>query len=330
LFVKTFGFALPPGVLQLAQGDGSVGAQLVGHPNIHLIAMTGSSATGRKILAHATPQMKRVVLEMGGKDPMVVFDDADVDKAAQDAVAYSLANTGQVCCSIERIYVAESVYDLFQELAKKYAAEYKVGNGMDPDVKVGPLVSQLQFRLVKEQVEDAIARGAKVLLTSPIPDLSNSTFYPVTVLSDVTHEMKVMTSETFGPVVAMTKFDGTEKEAIRLSNDTEYGLGSAVYTKDMERAKRVAEGIAAGQVGINCYAMDHMNVNCPWCVQHVLSLQIRFLTGWLLFVKAHGLGSFVLLLIRVGQKHSGFGFHSGVEGFHQFSMPKSLVYAPSP
>jgi acyl-CoA reductase-like NAD-dependent aldehyde dehydrogenase len=271
LFVKTFQAVLPPGVLQLAQGDGAVGAQLVGHPNIHLIAMTGSSATGRKILANATPQMKRVVLEMGGKDPMVVFDDADVDKAAQDAVAYSLANTGQVCCSIERIYVAESVYDQFQELTKKYAAEYKVGNGMDPDVKVGPLVSQLQRDQVKEQVEDAIARGAKVLLTSPIPDFPKGNFYPVTVLSDVTHEMKVMTSETFGPVVAMTKFDGTEKEAIRLANDTEYGLGSAVYTKDMERAKRVADRIAAGQVGINCYAMDNMDPNCPWCVQSVSS-----------------------------------------------------------
>lgn len=283
LFVKTFRAALPPGVLQLAQGDGAVGAQLVGHPNIHLIAMTGSSATGRKILANATPQMKRVVLEMGGKDPMVVFDDADVDKAAQDAVAYSLANTGQVCCSIERIYVAESIYDQFQELAKKYAAEYKVGNGMDPDVEVGPLVSQLQLDQVKEQVEDAIARGAKVLFTSPIPDISKANFYPVTVLSDVTHEMKVMTSETFGPVVAMTKFDGTEKEAIRLANDTEYGLGSAVYTKDMERANRVATGIAAGQVGINCYAMDNMNVNCPWCVQTCVI--VDKILDWLVVVR---------------------------------------------
>lgn len=258
---------LPPAVLQVAQGDGAVGAQLVSHPNIHMVAMTGSSATGKKILESAAPQLKRVVLEMGGKDPMVVFEDADLDKAAKDAVTYSLCNSGQVCCSIERIYAAEPIYDEFQNLAKKYAEEFKVGNGMDPENKVGPLVSTMQRDLVKEQVDDAIAKGAKVLHQSPIPQDSADkglSFFPVTVLSDVNEEMLLFTKETFGPVVAMTKFDGTESEAIRLANKTEYGLGSCVYTKDIERAKRVAARIGAGQVGINCYALDGMDVNCPW------------------------------------------------------------------
>jgi acyl-CoA reductase-like NAD-dependent aldehyde dehydrogenase len=253
--------------LQLAQGDGAVGKQLVSHPQIHMIAMTGSSATGRKILESAAPLLKRVVLEMGGKDPMIVFEDADLEKAAKDAVQYSLCNTGQVCCSIERIYAAESIYDQFQQFAKKYAAEYKVGNGMDPENKVGPLVSRLQRDQVKEQVEDAIGKGAKLLHQSSIPttaDEKTTSFYPVTVLSDVTEGMQLFTKETFGPVVAMTKFDGSEPEAIRLANKTEYGLGSSVYTKDLEKAKRVAARIGAGQVGINCYAIEGMDVNCPW------------------------------------------------------------------
>lgn len=292
LLVNTLKSVLPPGVLQVAQGDAEVGKQLVSHPDIHMVAMTGSSATGQKILQTAAPQLKRVVLEMGGKDPMIVFDDADIEKAASDAVKYSLCNTGQVCCSIERIYVSESIYDKFQQAAHKCALDYKVGNGIDPDVKVGPLVSSLQRDQVKEQVEDAIAKGAKVLHQSTIPDSSKGSFYPVTVLSDVTDNMSVFTKETFGPVVSITKFDGSEAEGIRLANKTEYGLGSCVYTKDVERAKRVAARIGAGQVGINCYALENMDVHCPW----------------------------------VGHKHSGFGFHSGADGFHQFSIPKTIVF----
>jgi len=263
LLVATLQSVLPTGILQVAQGDGAVGKQLVSHPDVHMVAMTGSSATGQKILQTAAPQLKRVVLEMGGKDPMIVFEDADLEKAAHDAVKYSLCNSGQVCCSIERIYVAESIYDQFQQVAQTCAAEYKVGNGMDPDVKVGPLVSNLQRDQVKEQVEDAIAKGAKLLHQSTVPE-SKGSFYPVTVLSDVNEEMSVFTKETFGPVVSITKFDGSEAEGIRLANKTEYGLGSCVYTKDMEKAKRVAAGIGAGQVGVNCYALDNMDVHCPW------------------------------------------------------------------
>jgi len=256
------------------------------------VAMTGSSATGRRIIEKAAPQMKRVVLEMGGKDPMVVFEDADIEKAAQDAVKFSLSNTGQVCCSIERIYVAESIYDEFQKLTTKYAAEYKVGNGMDPSNNVGPMVSQAQRNIVREQVQDAVGKGAKLLHQSTVPEnVEGSSFHPVTVLADADDSMDVFTQETFGPVVAMAKFDGSEVEAIRLANKTEYGLGSSIYTKDMEKARRVAARIGAGQVGINCYALEKMDVACPW----------------------------------VGHKQSGYGFHSGVDGFHQFSIPKSIV-----
>ena len=222
LMVKTFQKILPEGVIQVAQGSGSVGASLVSHPDIDLVAMTGSSATGRKILESAAPQLKRVILEMGGKDPMIVCADADLQKAAKDAVTYSLSNTGQVCCSVERIYVAEEVYDDFQELTKVVARDFKVGNGMDPDNLVGPMVSNMQRDLVHEQVEDAIAKGAKILHKSEVPNQSDASgsFYPVTVLADVDKNMQLFTKETFGPVVAISKFDGTEDEAVRLANDT--------------------------------------------------------------------------------------------------------------
>lgn len=295
LVVNALASVLPDGVLQLAQGDGAVGAQLVNHASTDMIAMTGSSATGKKILESAAPRLKRVVLELGGKDPMIVFEDADLDKAAQDAVAYSLSNTGQVCCSIERIFVAESVYEDFQQRVSKAAVEYKVGNGMNDGVKIGPLVSSMQRDTVKEHVEDAVAKGAKVLYKSEIPGDLPGTFYPVTVLADVADGMKVYREETFGPVVSLSKFEGSESSAIELANDTEYGLAASVYTKDLEKAARVAGAINAGQVGINCYSLEHMDVACPW----------------------------------VGHKSSGFNYHSGEEGFHQFSVPKSLVYCPS-
>jgi acyl-CoA reductase-like NAD-dependent aldehyde dehydrogenase len=292
LLIQILQSVLPPGVLQVAIGDGSVGAQLVSDPQVAMIAMTGSSATGQKILQAAAPQMKRLVLELGGKDPMIVMDDADLDLAARDAVEYSLCNSGQVCCSIERIYVAAAVYDEFQTLTTKYAKDYKVGNGMDPDVKVGPLVSSVQRDLVKKQVDDAILKGAKVLHQSTVPPppsesspTTETCFYPVTVLANVTEDMAVFADETFGPIVAMTQFDGSEEEAIRLANDTEYGLASCVYTQDMEKAQRIAQRIDAGQVGINCYSLGNMDVNCPWYVRLTTSngepANIRGMLYWL-------------------------------------------------
>lgn len=298
MVVNTLSSMLPTGVLQLAQGDGIVGAQLVSHPTTRMVAMTGSSATGKHIMKETANDLKRLVLELGGKDPMIVFDDTDIEKAAQDAVEYSVCNAGQVCCSIERVYVADSIYDSFCDKVKQVASTYKVGNGMDPSNKVGPLVSSLQMNKVKDHVDDAIQNGAKLLFQSEIPTTEEEkmgTFYPVTVLADVQDGMKMYREETFGPVVCISKFDNSESEAVRLANDTDYGLGSCVYTQDIEKATRIANQIEAGQVGINCYAIDNMDITCPW----------------------------------VGHKQSGYGYHSGKEGFHNFSIPKTIVYSES-
>lgn len=263
--VSSLASALPPNVIQLAQGEGTVGAQLVSHPNIHMVAMTGSSATGRRILSTAAPHLKRVVCELGGKDPMVVFEDADIVKAARDAVTYSLCNTGQVCCSVERIYVAESIKDEFEQQVVECARDYcRVGNGMDPGVTVGPMVSHLQRNHVARQVDSALEKGAKLLFKAQVPENEMASFYPVSVLSDITGDMDIFRTETFGPIVAISTFDGSEDEAIRLANNTEYGLAGSVYSQDLSKAKRVASRVRCGQVGINCYALENMNVACPW------------------------------------------------------------------
>jgi acyl-CoA reductase-like NAD-dependent aldehyde dehydrogenase len=248
---------------------------------------------------------------MGGKDPMLVLDDANVKKAARDAVEFSLQNTGQVCCSLERIYVHESIYPEFSKAVVEEAKLYKIGNGMEADVDVGPMVSQMQKRHVQNQVQDALDKGAELLYQGSLPnndDIRNadeSNFYPVTVLSNVQDGMSIYREETFGPVVCLIPYagknssdkdmDDDDKEAIRLANDTNYGLAAAVYSSNPERARRVASQIQAGAIGINTYSLaGHMHVACPW----------------------------------VGHKESGFGCHSGKEGFLQFSIPKSLIVLP--
>ena len=264
--VEALASVLPPGVLQLVQGDGSVGQLLVESDGIHMVAMTGSTAVGRSIMSACASKLKRLVLELGGKDPMVVFADADIDTAAKDAVQHSLENTGQVCCSIERIYVDDAIRGDFERKVVEIASKWKVGNGMDPENKVGPLVSQMQRDRVAQQVEVAVENGAKVLFKGSIPELSSegTSFYPVTVLSGINQDMEIQKVETFGPVVSITGFNGTEEEAVKLANDTEYGLASCVYTMDTNKAQRVARQIQSGQVGVNCYSLTKADIACPW------------------------------------------------------------------
>lgn len=292
--VEAVASVLPPNVLQIVQGDGEVGSWLVENDRVNMVAMTGSTAVGQKIMSHCAKGLKRLVLELGGKDPMVVFADADLELAASDAVKYSLSNTGQVCCSFERVYVDNTIKEEFASKVIEIASSYKVGDGRNEENKVGPLVSKLQRDRVAEQVDTALKSGAKLLYKSTIPESApaEASFYPVTVLGDVEQSNEIQKVETFGPVVSLATFDGTEEEAIRLANDTQYGLASAVYTTDSNKATRVARRIRAGQVGINCYSIDYANTAAPW----------------------------------VGHRNSGFGYHSGMDGWRQFSVPKSLVF----
>lgn len=193
---------------------------------------------------------------------MVVFADADLDKAARDAVANSVFNAGQVCCAVERIYIEESVKTEFEQKVVDIAKKQKVGIPTEEGVTVGPMVSQMQLENVKKQVDDSIAHGASKLYESEVPMGGN--YFPVTVLSDLKQDMLIQKAETFGPVIALSTFDGTEKEAAMLANDTEYGLASYVYTSDLGKGSRVARKIKSGQVGINCYSLVAAQPKCPW------------------------------------------------------------------
>ena len=278
---------LPDGVLELLQGDGVVGAALV-DADVDMVGFVGSRATGQRIMNAAVGSLKRLVLELGGKDPMIVFEDADLEAAARCAVEHSLRNTGQVCCSIERVYVAEPVAERFEARVVELAEAWTHGDGREDGVKMGPLVSEAQRAKVAEQVRGAVAEGAALRVGGAQPE-GPGWFYPATVLTGVEQGHRITHEETFGPVVAVTRFSGTEEEGVRLANDTVYGLGANVWTQDGDRAARVAARLRAGQVGVNRYLGGA--AGSPW----------------------------------VGARQSGFGHLGGPDGHRQFTVPKTIA-----
>lgn len=280
---------LPEGLVGLVQGDGATGAALVA-ADVQMVAMTGSSAVGKIVAGECAKSLKRFVLELGGKDPLVVFDDADLDRAARDAVTYSLYNSGQVCCSVERVYVASGVYAAFEARCKDLVAAARAGPGGDERSKIGPLCSAMQRARVAELVDDAVAAGARVACVAQAAEGPN--YYPATLLADVPADSRIARDELFGPVVCLSEFDGSEATAVSLANDSPYGLAAYVYSSDIPKARRVAMKIKAGQVGINNWTIEKAPAACPW----------------------------------IGHKSSGFGFHSGEDGWRQFSAPKSLIF----
>jgi acyl-CoA reductase-like NAD-dependent aldehyde dehydrogenase len=240
---------LPANVLQVVVGDGVTGAALVSS-QIDKLVFTGSVATGKRIAAAAAARLLPVVLELGGKDPMLVLDDADIDVASSAAVWGAFVNAGQTCLSVERCYVHRSLYEEFLDACVEKTKKLQVGSGFDPDTDIGPMIHEKQLQIVESQVEDAVARDARVLTGGcRLPDLGRN-FYAPTVLADVTHEMRIMREETFGPVLPLMAFDSDE-EAVRLANDSEYGLAASIWTRDRTRGERSVRRIQAGTVMVN-------------------------------------------------------------------------------
>jgi len=234
-------FALPD-LLQVVTGAGATGAALA-KSAVDKISFTGSAATGKRVMLAAAERLTPVLMELGGKDPMIVSDDADLEKAAEAAVYGGLTNAGQACISVERVYVAESVHDKFVEEVVKQVRDLKVG-GDDGDL--GAMTSEAQVKIVKDHLDDAVAKGAKVLTGGP--NAIAGSFIQPTVLTGVTHQMKVMTEETFGPVIPIQKVKSVD-EAVRLANDTRYGLGSSVFAG--KSARSIAAKLRAGMTSIN-------------------------------------------------------------------------------
>lgn len=236
---------LPPDVLQVVQGDEVQGKALVA-ADVDLIAFTGSRAAGKAIMAAAAGRLTRVILELGGKDPLIVLPDADLDKAAAFAARGSFRNAGQVCVATERIYVDRSIADRFVERLTAEAGKYTVGAGLDDATRMGPLVSDRQRDHVLAQIAGAVADGARVVRGGGHRDR----FVEPTVVVGVRPEMAIAREETFGPVACVTVVDGDD-EAVALANDSRYGLGAVVFGGDDERTAAVARRLTAGMVGIN-------------------------------------------------------------------------------
>lgn len=244
LFVKTLNQVLPEGVLQVAHGDAVTGKALV-NADINMVAFTGSMATGKQIMASAASSLKRLVMELGGNDPMIVMASADIDKAVQFAVASSFENAGQMCTSTERIYVDARIADVFEQKVVTLAGRYQVGAWDQNNVNIGPMVNHKQHQRVISQLRDAEAKGARFLLGSAHYE---PPFIQPTVVAGITADMRLEHDETFGPIVAISRYD-QPSEAVERANASPYGLGATVFGG--VDAAAVAEQMDAGMVGVN-------------------------------------------------------------------------------
>jgi betaine-aldehyde dehydrogenase len=278
-----------PDVFAVVNGTGETGGALIDAADF--VQFTGSDRTGRKVMARAAETLTPVSLELGGKDPMIVLDDADVDRAANAATWGGMFNSGQVCLSVERIYVEEPVYDEFVAKLTREVGKLRQGaDGRTPEKDVGAMTSPNQSAVVEEQVEDALANGARAL-TGGKRVAGPGDYFEPTVLVDVDHSMKVMRDETFGPVVGVMKVRDAE-EALRFANDTRYGLAATVFG-EKDRAERLARRIEAGAVNVNDVIVNYVLMDVP-------------MGGW---------------------KESGIGFRHGEYGIKKYCRPESVIVA---
>ncbi|MDB5578966.1 MAG: gabD [Bradyrhizobium sp.] len=241
---------LPDGVVNIITGSAKeIGEELTTNPDVAKITFTGSTAVGRLLLRQSADTVKKVSLELGGNAPFIVFDDADVSRAVGGVMGAKFFNSGQTCVCANRIYVQSGIYDKFVAALVGAASSLKLGSGLEPDVSQGPLIELKALQKVEAFVEDAIAKGGKILLGGSRRD-PESLFFQPTIIGDANADMHFSREEIFGPVAPLYRFD-TEEEVLRLANATEYGLAGYFYTRDLGRAHRVAEGLKCGLVGIN-------------------------------------------------------------------------------
>src|SRR5829696_5852416 len=254
---------LPEGFIRVVHGGGAVGDALA-KSSVGKVFFTGSVDVGRKVGGVCAERLKGSVLELGGKDPMIVCDDADLDNAISGAVWGGFANAGQTCSGIERVYVDRAVAERFVAGVAAEAEKLRLGDPIQWNTEIGPMTSASQYEIVVELIEDAVASGATKLCGGPteVPGLSGK-FVAPTVLTGVTHEMRIMKEEVFGPVLPIVSVEG-EQEAVDLANDSEFGLGASVWTKDRQKGERIARRIESGMVWINDHSFSHGACQCAW------------------------------------------------------------------
>ncbi len=241
---------MPAGVCNVLTGpSGPIGEELTSNPKVRKLTFTGSTEVGSKLLAMCAPTVKKTSMELGGNAPFIVFDDADLDAAVTGAMLSKYRNTGQTCVCANRILVQDGVYDKFAEKLKAAVEGLKVGNGMEPGVTQGPLINADAVKKVEEHIADAKKRGARVITGGARHEKGGNFFQP-TLLADVPNDAMIFREETFGPVAPLFRFK-TEEEAIRMANDTEFGLASYFYARDIGRIVRVSEALEYGIIGVN-------------------------------------------------------------------------------
>ncbi|MBA65984.1 MAG: aldehyde dehydrogenase [Candidatus Marinimicrobia bacterium] len=280
---------LPNGIINMIAGSGEVGAALVEHPDTRVIAFTGSVETGKKIASMAATQLKKTSLELGGNDPIIICDDVDIQIAAKGTTWGGLLNAGQVCTSLERVYVMETIADDFIDAVVEEAKKVRLGDPMNGKTDMGPMVSQLQLQKSIAKVKNAKIEGARLLCGGDRPDqFDKGYFFQPTVFDNIDSQMEMMNVETFGPIIPIQKIK-TLEEAIELANNSVYGLGCNIYTNDMEKALTAADDIKAGSFWINDPLTD--NEAAPFG----------------------------------GMKMSGGGRELGIEGLDEFREPKHIL-----
>jgi acyl-CoA reductase-like NAD-dependent aldehyde dehydrogenase len=282
---------LPEGVVNVVLGQGT-GEAIVTHPLIRKIALTGSTPTGKRVMAAAAPFLKKVVLELGGSDPCIVLEDADLDEAAKAISVGRFFNCGQACLAVKRLYVQDGVYDALLERLVARARRLKPGNGMDRDTRMGPMHTASQRAEVEAQVQDAIDRGATVVFGGGRPEgaeYERGHFINPVILADVPDDARVWTEEVFGPALPVRRIRDLD-EGLELANRSEFGLGSSIWTASMRAARRAVDELEAGYTWVNALQIAHDEL--PFG----------------------------------GTKASGFGKEHGLEAFYQYTEQKSVVY----
>ena len=239
---------IPKGVFSVVTGSaGDIGSELTSNPIVRKLSFTGSTEIGRQLMAECAKDIKKVSLELGGNAPFIVFDDADLDKAVEGAIISKYRNNGQTCVCANRLYIQDSVYDAFAEKLKVAVAKLKIGNGLEEGTTTGPLIDEKAVAKVQEHIADALSKGAKLLAGGKVME---GNFFEPTILVDVPKNAAVAKEETFGPLAPLFRFKD-EAEVIAMSNDTEFGLASYFYARDLGRVFRVAEALEYGMVGVN-------------------------------------------------------------------------------
>ncbi|MCJ8517441.1 betaine-aldehyde dehydrogenase [Pseudorhizobium tarimense] len=286
---------LPKGVFNVIQGDRDTGPMLVNHPDVAKISLTGSVPTGRKVAGAAAGQMKHVTMELGGKSPLIVFDDADIDSAIGGAMLGNFYSTGQVCSNGTRVFVQKRIKEVFLSRLKARTEKIVVGDPLREETQIGPLVSRAQHEKVLAYIEKGKAEGARLITGGGIPnDFSGEGFYvQPTVFADVTDEMTIAREEIFGPVMCVLDFDD-EADVVARANATEFGLSGGVFTADLTRAHRVVDQMQAGTLWINTYNL------CP--------VEIPF----------------------GGSKQSGFGRENSAAALEHYTELKTVYVAMGP